>query len=100
MRAFEAAGIGSFQMIDWRPGLSELFDDNKEIISFKNIDDLKMKINYWLPREEERKEIAKYGKRRAYKNHTYSQRLSLLVSTIAGADSGYEIPAKLLNTYN
>lgn len=34
-RTFEAAGAGAFQMVDWRPGLGQLFEDGKELIAFR-----------------------------------------------------------------
>ncbi len=95
VRAFEIAGIGAFQMIDWRPGLEQLFRDGHELVSFRGIKDLEQKICYWLPREEERKEISEKGKIRAYAEHSYSHRLELLISTIGGQSSGFPIPENI-----
>jgi len=92
VRAFEAAGIGAFQMVDWRPGLSQLFEDGKEIISFRGVNDLKEKLDYWLIRSDERNEIAKEGKARAYAEHTYQLRLSLLIETLYGKSNGFPMP--------
>ena len=89
VRTFEAAGIGAFQMVDWRPGLGQLFEDGKELISFKDMADLKQKITYWLPREAERRAIAEAGMRRAHAEHTYALRLKLLIDTLAGKQHGY-----------
>jgi spore maturation protein CgeB len=92
VRAFEAAGIGAFQMIDWRPGLAQLFEDGRELISFQGIDDLKRKIDYWLPRDAERLEIAAAGMRRAHAEHTYRHRLELLLASLAGSERGFALP--------
>ena len=92
VRAFEAAGAGAFQMVDWRPGLEQLFDDGKEIISFSSITDLKQKVDYWLPRKHERREIARAGMRRAHAEHTYALRLQLLLDTLGGRGTGFPIP--------
>ena len=91
-RCFEAAGAGAFQMVDWRPGLSHLFEEGKEIITFKNMTDLKQKIDYWLPREAERRVIAEAGRLRAHKEHTYALRLGLLLDTLEGSEQGFPIP--------
>jgi spore maturation protein CgeB len=91
-RTFEAAGIGAFQMVDWRPGLAQLFRDGDEVISFRNIADLKNKINYWLPREDERLAIGEAGKRKAHSEHTYCMRLELLLDTLAGRERGFPLP--------
>lgn len=92
VRSFEAAGSGAFQMVDWRPGLNHLFEDGKELIMFRSMEDLKQKIDYWLPREAERRAIADAGMLRAHAEHTYALRLSLLLDTLAGTKHGYPIP--------
>jgi spore maturation protein CgeB len=91
-RCFETAGAGAFQMVDWRPGLDHLFVEGKEIITFKNIADLKHKIDYWLPREAERRVIAESSRLRAHAQHTYQLRLELLLDTLAGNAQGFPIP--------
>jgi spore maturation protein CgeB len=50
-RCFEAAGAGAFQMVDWRPGLAQLFEDGPEIVRFSGAPNLRTKIAHWLPRE-------------------------------------------------
>lgn len=92
-RAFEIAGAGGFQMIDWRPGLDQLFADGKELVSFRSMKDLRQKVSYWLPRERERRAIAEAGKRRAHAEHTYALRLQLLLDTINGRQKGYPMPS-------
>lgn len=92
VRTFEAAGARAFQMVDWRPGLSQLFEDGRELITFRSIVDLKQKIDYWLPRDAERRVIADAGMHRAHEEHTYRLRLSLLLETLAGAQQGYPLP--------
>lgn len=92
VRSFEAAGAGAFQMVDWRPGLGQLFEDGKELITFRSMADLKQKIDYWLPREAERRAIAEAGMRRAHAEHTYVLRLNLLLDTLAGTQHGYPTP--------
>jgi spore maturation protein CgeB len=92
VRAFEAAGIGAFQMIDWRPGLAQLFREDHELIAYRGIEDLKAKIRYWLPRDAERRTIAVAGYRRAHSEHTYRHRLDLLLSSLCGRERGYAMP--------
>jgi len=92
-RCFEAAGAGAFQMVDWRPGIGQLFEDDKELITFRGISDLREKIVYWLPRNEERKAIAAAGMRRAHAAHTYKLRLDLLINTLNGTQKGYRMPS-------
>jgi spore maturation protein CgeB len=79
-------------MVDWRPGLSQLFEDGKELIAFRSMADLKQKIDYWLPREAARRAIAEAGMRVAHAEHTYALRLGLLLDTLAGTQRGYPNP--------
>jgi spore maturation protein CgeB len=92
VRCFEAAGVGAFQMVSWRPGLAHLFADGQELISFSSMTDLKDKIDYWLPRKDGRHAIANAGQRRAMAEHTYRHRLELLLRTLAGEAQGYPVP--------
>jgi spore maturation protein CgeB len=92
VRCFEAAGVGAFQMVDWRPALEHLFLDGRELVTFTNMADLKAKINYWLPREAERRAIAEAGRYRAHSEHTYRHRLELLLATVCGTAKGFSAP--------
>ena len=92
VRAFEAAGAGAFQMVDWRPGVGQLFEDGKELVTFRSVADAKQKIDFWLPRLNERREIAEAGMRRAHAEHTYALRLQLLLDTLAGRSKGFPMP--------
>jgi len=91
-RAFEAAATGAFQFVNWRPGLSQLFDDGKELISFRSVGDLREKVDYYLPRDEERRAIALAASQRALSEHTYARRLSLLLDTLTGDGTGFPMP--------
>ena len=92
-RAFEAAGIGAFQLISWRPGLHQLFEDGKELVSFTDMGDLVDKIDHYLGSDAERSAIAAAGKARALREHTYTRRLQLLLDTVAGDAKGFDVPA-------
>nr|WP_272505738.1 glycosyltransferase [Salinibacter ruber] len=94
-RTFEAAGIGGFQLVTWRPGLEQLFSVGEELVAYRGISDLKDKIDYYLERDEERTEIAKRARERALRDHTYEQRLSLMMDTIFGDEDGHPHPEGL-----
>lgn len=92
VRTFEVCGAGAFQMVDWRPGLAQLFAIGEEIVAFRDLGELKKKIEYYLARPEERASIAAAGLARASRDHTYVQRLKLLLATAAGVERGYPEP--------
>lgn len=91
-RAFEIAGIGGFQMIDWRPGLAQLFEDGVEIVSFRDYGELRAKIDHYLAHPEERALVARRACERAHRDHGFAQRLRLLQETLAGRAAGFPLP--------
>jgi spore maturation protein CgeB len=81
-RTFEVAGCGAFQLIKHRDALEDLFIEGKEIVSYKNFNDLIEKIDYYLQNDKEREEIAKAAMIRAHKEHTLEIRLQELIDQI------------------
>lgn len=100
VRTFEICGAGGFQLVDWRPGLPQLFDVGRELATFDNIDGLRKKIDYYLREDDERRDIAAAGQRRARRDHTYGHRLTLLLATVAGGENGYPEPSIRWVTYD
>jgi spore maturation protein CgeB len=74
-RLFEAAGCGAFQIADWKPSLPELFEPEREVVTFRTRRELKAKVDYYLARPAERREIADRAYARAHRDHTYEVRL-------------------------
>ena len=92
VRTFEACGAGSFQIVDWRPGLGQLFEIGREVEVFTDIDDLRAKIVHYLAAPDERERIARAGHTRALRDHTYRVRLGQLLDVVAGRSSGHPEP--------
>ncbi len=57
-RLFEAAGCGAFQIADWKPALPDLFEAEREIVTFRTREELREKVDYYLARPQERQAIA------------------------------------------
>lgn len=91
-RTFEIAGCGGFQLVDWRPALADLFVDGEEVVSFRDMRDLRAKIDYYLAHDDERRAIADRGRARALRDHTFRHRLALLIDTVLGGASGFAMP--------
>lgn len=92
-RAFEAAGAGAFQLLHWKPGLSQLFEEGREVVSFRTLGELGELIDHYLARPEERARIARAGRLRAISDHTFEKRLELMFGTVGGTARGYESPS-------
>ena len=82
-RAFEIAGCGGFQIVDYKSALNELFEIGKEIVTFDTIGELKDKVAYYLEHDNERREIAGKGYLRAHKDHTYEKRLVTVLEVVS-----------------
>ncbi len=72
---FEAAGCGAFQIADWKPSLPELFEPEREVVTFRTRQELKAEVDYYLAHPEKRHEIADRACARAHSEHTYEKRL-------------------------
>lgn len=81
-RTFELAAAGAFQLVDERALLTECFEPEKEVVTFRNPRELKEKIAYYLNRPEERQAIADRGRARALSEHTYDQRIQQMLGVI------------------
>lgn len=79
---FEAAGCGAFQIADWKPALPDLFEPGREIVTFRTRRELKEKVDYYLARPEERREIAARACARAHREHTYERRLERMLEVM------------------
>jgi spore maturation protein CgeB len=82
MRVFETAGCGTFQLTDHAIGLDEFFIPGQEVICYDSPEELVELIEYYLELEDPRGRISVAGQRRAYTDHTYVKRVSLLLEKI------------------
>ena len=78
MRLFEATGIGTCLVTDWKENISELFEPEKEVVTYRSIDECAEKIRWLLENPAERDAIGKAGQARTLKDHTFSSRAALL----------------------
>lgn len=78
MTLFEATGCGTLLITDYKSNLNTLFEIDKEIVTYKTLEELVKKIKYYLSHESERKRIAMAGQKRTLKDHTYQKRMEQL----------------------
>jgi spore maturation protein CgeB len=78
MRLYEATGVGSCLLTDWRPNLSELFEPDTEVVTYKNADECIEKVRYLLDHEEQRQAISRAGQKRTLRDHTFDNRAAQL----------------------
>ncbi|QUS59320.1 glycosyltransferase [Synechocystis sp. PCC 7338] len=74
MRLFEATGVGTCLVTDWKSNLTELFEPDFEIVTYRNVDECIEKVKWLLENNEVCQGIAKAGQQRTLKDHTFAQR--------------------------
>jgi hypothetical protein len=82
MRLFEATGVGSCLVTDFKDNLGDFFDPGKEVLAYRSAEECIEMISYYLAREEERRPIADAGQARTLKQHTYYHRMEEFVSLV------------------
>jgi hypothetical protein len=84
MRVFEGTAGGAMLLTDAvENGLDELFSIGKELVTYRDDQDLLQKIEYYLSHDEERKAIAVAGEARTMGEHTYAHRTAALMRAVA-----------------
>ena len=83
MRLFEATGVGTLLITDWKENLHELFEPGKEVVAYRSAEECAELIQYYLDHEAEREAIARAGQQRTLKDHTYFQRMAELVDIVS-----------------
>lgn len=76
MRLFEATGTGSCLVTDWKENLADLFDVDRELVTFKSPQECIAKVRYLLDHEQERTRIAAAGKARTLSDHTLEKSIT------------------------
>jgi spore maturation protein CgeB len=81
-RAFEIAGAGGLQLIEYRSAIEECFDIDKEVIAFKCYEELLDGIRRAEKYPQEMSAIRQAGARRAMSEHTYEHRLNVILKNL------------------
>ena len=77
-RDFEVPGCGGFLLTAGSAELAEYYRLGHEVGSYRGFDGLVARIEYYLQHEEERRDIAKAGYRRAMTEHSYVVRFGAI----------------------
>jgi hypothetical protein len=81
-RIFRATGSGAFVLCDRFPSIADHFEDGKEVVSWVDGAELFKKIDYYLDREQERKEIAAAGCARTHATHSWDCRMKQMLDIV------------------
>lgn len=77
-RLFEATGMGTLLITDWKVNLQEIFELGKELVTYRTPEECAKSIRHYLEHDGEREALALAGQQRTLKEHTYSRRIQEL----------------------
>ena len=78
-RVFDVPAAGAFVLTDWREQMDDLFTPGKEVIFYREPEEVPDLIRHYLARPEERARIAAAARKRVLAEHTYAHRLQTLI---------------------
>lgn len=84
VRLYEATGIGTCLLTDWKENLAEIFEPEVECLTYKTKEEAADKIKYYMKHENERKKIALRGQEKTLTEYTYTKRIDGVLNFIRG----------------
>lgn len=78
VRLFEITGVGSCLLTDWKENLSEIFEIDSEVVTYKSPGECVEKVRWLLDHDRDRNSIAKRGQARTLRDHNFSVRAAQL----------------------
>lgn len=82
MRDFDAPMSGSLYITHDNPDLYDLYEVGKEIVTYRYPEECAQKIAYYLNHQEEAERIAKAGRERAVREHTWEKRFEKMLQVV------------------
>ena len=78
MRMFEATGMGTCLLTDDKKENQDLFEIDKEIVTYANLEEFKDKLKWLMNYPDEAKKIGKTAQKKTLEVHTYKNKAYLL----------------------
>jgi len=84
LRAMDIMGNGGFLLTNYQEELFEYFKPDEDFVCYSDYNDLLDKVNYYLEHEQERVAIAKNGCAKVRSQHTFRQRIEMILEIVMG----------------
>jgi spore maturation protein CgeB len=84
LRDFDAPMAGALYITHRNPDLSALFEEDREIVCYGTMDELRDKVRHYLSDTDARATIAAAGRRRAEREHTWQRRFDQMFAVLPG----------------
>jgi len=78
IRLFEATGVGTCLVTDWKENITDLFEPDKEIVTYKSVEECIEKVKWLVANPIQRKQIAEAGQKKTLTHHTIAARAKLV----------------------
>lgn len=85
LRVWDVLGAGGFLLTNYQVELDSYFENGKDIVYFDGLDDCLRKADYYLTHEDERKTIAENGLKKVHKEHSYVDRIRVILNCLNNA---------------
>lgn len=82
MRLYEATGVGTMLLTDWKTNLHELFELDVEVVAYRSIGECVELVEHYLAHDSEREAIAHAGQKRTLCEHSYYHRMQELTDIL------------------
>ena len=79
-RVFDVPACNGFLLTDYEEQLDDLFDVGKEVVCYRDIEEIEDLVDYYTKHDEERRRIARKGYQRVIRDHTYVVRINDMVT--------------------
>ena len=81
-RVFDILACGGFCLTNYQPEIAEIFEDGVELVMYTDMEDMLQKAEYYLTKEEERKQIAQAGYEKVCNFFSIQDRIVELINLI------------------
>ncbi len=82
LRCFDVVSSGGFLLTNYQADVGDVFEEDKEVVCYRSIEELVEKTIFYMTHEDERKKIAEAGLKRAKAEHDYKNRLLEIFSRV------------------
>ena len=83
-RMFDVPASGGFLITEYLPGLEELFEPEREVVFYRTPEELREKVQHYLERPDQCREIAERARARVLRDHTFAERWRQLLEILRG----------------
>ncbi|MGE4195062.1 MAG: glycosyltransferase [Pseudodesulfovibrio sp.] len=83
-RVFDVPCCNGFLLTDHRRQVEELFEPEREIVCYRNPDEIPALVERYLNDPEARKQVADAARKRVLAEHTYDHRMRALIEAVRG----------------